>query len=89
MGIYGVIFYSIARRTHEIGVRMALGARQSDVLHSVLTDGLRIAACGMAFGLPGALLLTRLLTIWRNLASYLPARRAAQVDPMAALRPGI
>jgi len=108
VGIYGVISYSVARRTHEIGVRMALGARESDVLHMVLIDGLRIAACGIAIGLPGAFFLMRLLTtflygvvpadlttfslvclilaIAAFLATYLPARRAARTDPMAALR---
>jgi len=108
VGIYGVMSYSVMRRTHEIGIRMALGARQRDVLQMVVSAGLRMAACGMAIGLAGALILTRVLgaflygveptdlltfclvcmilgaaAFW---ASYLPARRAAKVDPMAALR---
>jgi ABC-type antimicrobial peptide transport system permease subunit len=108
VGIYAVMSYSVVRRKHEIGVRMALGARQRDVLQMVVSAGLRMAACGMAIGLAGAFFLTRLLrtflygvdpTDWTTfsivcvilsaaafLASYLPARRAARVDPMAALR---
>jgi putative ABC transport system permease protein len=108
VGIYSVMSYSVARRTHEIGLRMALGARPGDVLRMVVGAGLRVAAFGVAIGLAGALLVTRVLgtflygvettdritfclvcailgaaAFW---ASYLPARRAATVDPMAALR---
>jgi putative ABC transport system permease protein len=108
LGIYGVMSYSVARRTHEIGLRIALGARPKDVLQMVVRRGLRIAALGMAIGLAGALLVTRVLRKFLYgievtdpatfclvcavlgatalLASYLPARRAASVDPMAALR---
>jgi len=108
VGIYGVMSYAVARRTHEIGVRMALGADRSVVLRMVVGSGLRIALFGMAFGLAGALWATRalkkflygieptdvttfvvvsvLLGAAALLACYLPARRAATIDPMAALR---
>ncbi len=61
VGIYGVMSYSVARRTHEIGIRMALGAGQSDVLRMVVGAGLRMAAVGIAAGLAGALFVTRVL----------------------------
>ncbi|MBA2630195.1 MAG: FtsX-like permease family protein, partial [Thermoleophilaceae bacterium] len=62
VGIYGVASYSVATRTHEIGVRMALGARQEQVLGLVLRQGLRVAAAGIAAGLAGGLLGARFLT---------------------------
>ena len=108
VGIYGVMSCSVARRTHEIGLRMALGAGRGDVLRMVVGSGLRMAAFGMAIGLAGALAATRVLRTFLYrieptdrttfcavcailgaaalLASYLPARRAASVDPIAALR---
>jgi putative ABC transport system permease protein len=108
IGIYGVIAYSVTQRTHEIGVRMALGAKRRDVLRLVLNQVMVLAGLGIAFGIAGALALTRLLegylyrvkptdpftltaacavlAIAATLASYLPARRAASVDPMQALR---
>jgi putative ABC transport system permease protein len=108
VGIYGVLSYAVARRTHEIGLRMALGAERGDVVRLVVGAGLRMAAIGMAIGLAGALLVTRVLKTFLYgveptdrltfcvvcailgaaafLASYLPARRAAAVDPMTALR---
>jgi putative ABC transport system permease protein len=108
VGIYGVMSYSVARRRHEIGLRMALGAERGDVVRMVVASGLRMAAVGMVCGLGGALLGARVLrtflyriepTDWATfclvsailgaaafLASYLPARRAATVDPIAALR---
>ncbi|HKI10926.1 MAG TPA: ABC transporter permease [Candidatus Acidoferrum sp.] len=61
MGIYGVLAYSVARRTHEIGIRMALGAARADVMELVLAHGLRFALFGVLAGLAGALLLTRVL----------------------------
>jgi putative ABC transport system permease protein len=61
VGIYGVVAYSVAQRTHEIGVRMALGAGQSHVWSLVLRQAGRMALAGIALGLGGALVLTRLL----------------------------
>jgi predicted permease len=108
IGIYGVISHVVGQRTHEIGIRMALGARQPDIVRLVLVGAGRLAAIGIAVGLVSALGLTRLMAnllygVGPNdpltflavpailisvalLASYLPARRATQVDPMIALR---
>jgi predicted permease len=108
VGIYGVISYLIGQRTHEIGIRMALGAQQSKVLFQVLGEGLKLAIIGAAIGLAAAYALTRLMTrllygvsptdpvtfaavaallvIVALAACYVPARRAAAVDPMVALR---
>jgi putative ABC transport system permease protein len=108
IGIYGVISYAAARRTHEIGIRMALGARQRGVLLMVLTQGGRIAIVAVAVGVAAAIALTRMmsgllygvspsdpltflaaavvLVLVALVASYVPARRAARVDPMEALR---
>jgi len=61
VGIYGLIAYSVAQRTHEIGVRMALGAARADVVRMVVRQGASLAAIGIALGLGGAFLLTRLL----------------------------
>lgn len=108
VGLYGVVSYWVAERTHEIGVRMALGARSFDVFVHVVGRGLLLALLGLAFGLAGSLAVTRVLASFlfsvrstdpltfaavalllmcvALVASYFPARRAAKVDPMVALR---
>ncbi len=108
IGIYGVMAYSVAQRTQEIGVRMALGARPMHVLRLIFGQSLGMLLIGTAIGLAGAFGLTRwmrtllfevtatdpltyvtvigILTIVALFACYIPARRAAKVDPLIALR---
>jgi putative ABC transport system permease protein len=62
VGIYGVISYSVAQRTREVGIRMALGAQTTDVLKLVVRDGLKLVGIGVAVGLVGAFILTRLMS---------------------------
>ena len=108
LGIYGVLSYAVAQRRREIGIRMALGARSTRVLRTVVGQGLRLCGAGIAVGLLLSLALTRVLsallfgvsasnpllyagvaavlTAVAILASYLPARQAARVDPMIAIK---
>jgi len=106
--LYGVLSYAVARRTNEIGIRMALGAQSRNVLWLVLREALTLVIIGVIIGLVASLaatqtasallfelkpndpltitLATLLLLTVAALAGYLPARRAASVDPMVALR---
>jgi putative ABC transport system permease protein len=61
-GVYGVIAYSVARRTHEVGIRMALGAQRHDVLGLFISDGMRLVLLGLVLGLGGAFALTRVMS---------------------------
>jgi putative ABC transport system permease protein len=107
-GVYGIISYSVVRRTHEIGIRMALGARDREVVAIFVRRGVWLTLAGIAVGVAGAFGLTRFITGFLYgttptdattfvavpvllaavalLASYIPARRAARVDPITALR---
>jgi putative ABC transport system permease protein len=108
VGIVGVVGHSVAQRTHEIGIRMALGARTPDVLRLVVNRNMAWVVVGIAIGIAGSATLTRLLgsmlydvrpldasvlvsvslllAAVALVASYLPARHAARIDPMSALR---
>jgi putative ABC transport system permease protein len=108
IGVYGVLAYAVGRRTQEFAVRLALGADASVVLRGVLGEGARLTIVGVAVGLAGTLMATRVLSrllfgvaptdpftlgavtvvllVVGLLASYVPARRAMQVDPVAALQ---
>jgi ABC-type antimicrobial peptide transport system permease subunit len=108
IGLYGLMAYSVSRRTREVGIRMALGAQRADVLLLVLRNAALLLGLGLAFGLIGAWFATRvlkaslfgvgqhdpvtilsvsvLLAICGTIAALIPARRAASIDPMQALR---
>ncbi len=108
IGLYGVIAYAVTQRTHEIGVRIALGASRANVLSMMLNRGLQLTVVGLIVGVAGALALAKIIAALLYeipprdpatylivcvtlgavalLASYVPALRAARVDPMVALR---
>jgi ABC-type antimicrobial peptide transport system permease subunit len=108
LGLYGVSAYSVARRTSEIGIRMALGAERSKVTAMIMRGAAMQAALGLAIGLPIALLCARFvqaqlyevkgvdaavllasvmtLALAASMAGFIPARRAASIDPARALR---
>jgi len=108
IGVYGVMSYSVTQRSQELGIRMALGARTSDVLLLVLGQGMALAVGGTAIGVAAAIAggqvvstllfgvsgrdpltlggVAIALTIVALVACYIPARRAASVDPLIALR---
>jgi predicted permease len=108
IGLYGVMSYNVARRTNEIGIRLALGAQGANVLKMIMGESLVLLAIGTGVGLPLALIATRLIkqqlfavdsidpisfavallvvSLMTVIAGWLPARRAAKVDPVTALR---
>jgi ABC-type antimicrobial peptide transport system permease subunit len=108
VGLYGLMAYNVARRTNEIGIRIALGARRPRVIWMILREALAMALVGLGIGLPAALAASRFLQSFlfqmkptdplsltlaastllaaALLAGYMPARRAAKVDPWRSLR---
>jgi putative ABC transport system permease protein len=110
VGVYGVVSYTVAQSSTDIGIRMAIGARGNDVVRLFVNEGLILTAIGLALGAIGAYALTRVMAgllfgvtatdastfaamalvigVVGFLACYVPARRAARVDPLTALRRG-
>ena len=108
IGIYGVISYNVSRRTHEIGLRKALGADRDRIVGQIVRQGFAPALGGLALGIVGALALTRLMAgmlygvkptdpvtmvsvtlvfaFISSVACWIPARRAAALEPMEAMR---
>jgi ABC-type antimicrobial peptide transport system permease subunit len=108
LGIYGLVSYSVTRRTQEIGIRMALGAKREQVLASFMSGACRLLLAGLLLGAGGSIVANRLVGSLLNgipgvgwgaclapllllgvsvlVAAYIPARRAATIDPMQALR---
>ena len=108
IGVYGTLSYAVTRRTGEIGIRMALGARRTTVVWMILRESLIVAGIGLAAGLPAALALSRfaedalfgvdahdgvtvaatvlILSTIASISGFLPANRAARIDPIRALR---
>jgi macrolide transport system ATP-binding/permease protein len=108
VGLYGVIAYSVSRRTREIGVRMALGAQRSSIYQLVLSQAAVLVGIGIGVGLVGSLvtallmrsllfgtqawdastlaLVSTIVVLSALAASYIPARRAASVNPVSSLR---
>jgi ABC-type antimicrobial peptide transport system permease subunit len=106
-GLYAAIAWSVARRSREIGIRMAMGADRTSVLRLVLKQGLRLSVAGIVAGLALSLLFSRALTAGMGMpsfsapilvlvalvlltmtavAAYVPARRAARLDPLTVLK---
>jgi len=108
VGLYGTIAFTVTRRTYELGIRLALGARGHDVTRTVMSQGLKLSLVGLGIGLTGAAIIMRIfrsilydifsfdpyvygiasvvILFAATLATYMPARRAARIDPMEALR---